>query len=130
MIMLTKYCSLCQQDLSVDNFNSKRKECRDCSRWVRSLERYGTTKDQYLKQLEAQGGVCAICESPPEEVGFLRQDHDHKCCPGTKSCGGCLRGLICDADNVSIGRMGDNPDRLRRAADYIESFIEERIDSH
>jgi recombination endonuclease VII len=120
--MLTKHCPLCERDLPIEQFNSKRKECKECSRWVKLLQRYGTTQEKYEEQLDAQGGVCAICGFPPEIVGVLVQDHDHSCCNSDRGCGKCNRGLICHSDNVSIGRMGDSPERLRRAADYIESY--------
>ena len=42
-----------------------------------------------------------------------RIDHDH----GT----GNVRGVLCHACNVSLGLFGDDPVRLRRAADYLEA---------
>lgn len=79
------------------------------------------TPGQYEAMLEAQGGGCAICGSPPPTDGrALAVDHDHSCCPGRRSCGRCVRGLLCMHCNQGIGRLGDDPDRLRLAADYLE----------
>lgn len=118
--MSTKNCYMCRRDLPVDGFNSKRKECRECSKGIKLLQRYGMTQAQYNQKLEDQGGVCTICHRPPEEVGILVQDHDHECCSGNISCGKCLRDLICMYDNTALGLMRDDVVRIRAAADYIE----------
>ena len=111
---------MCGRDLDPDQFNAKRKECRDCSKGLKLLARYGRTQAQYDQKLEDQGGVCTICGRSPEEVGILVQDHDHSCCPGDKSCGECLRDLICMYDNTALGLMQDDVMRIRKAAEYLE----------
>jgi hypothetical protein len=63
---------------------------------------YGITPEQYDQILADQGGVCAICKQPPTNRR-LYVDHDHMCCPGKKSCGKCLRGLLCAACNAKLG---------------------------
>lgn len=47
-------------------------------------------------------------------------DHDHACCPGAVSCGGCIRGLLCRAHNSAIGLFRDDRSHLRAAAEYLE----------
>ena len=102
--------------------------CKPC-RAERDRERklrtsYGITTAQYDRLLEIQRGVCAICGFPPSGLTRggkrLVVDHDHACCPGPTSCGRCIRGLLCHSCNNGIGRMKDIPERLRRAAEYIE----------
>lgn len=62
--------------------------------------------------LAEQGGVCGICKQPEtvrkgklsgEAVRFLAVDHDHRCCPGKKSCGRCIRKLLCLSCNIAVG---------------------------
>lgn len=84
---------------------------------------YNITLDQYNEMLDSQNHVCAICEGTNESSGKdLFVDHDHSCCPGGRSCGECVRGLLCNDCNLSIGRMRDDPIRLTKAVEYILEF--------
>lgn len=71
---------------------------------------------------EAQDGRCAICQTQGsyERGSRLHVDHDHQCCPGTESCGSCIRALLCDVCNRGLGYLHDDPVVLRAAAVYIE----------
>jgi hypothetical protein len=96
---------------------------RDASR-VRSrqatLRKYNLTPEQFDELLAEQGYCCAICAG--EFVETPNVDHDHSCCPDRKrSCGKCIRGLLCSNCNNGIGRFRDDPEILRKAADYLES---------
>lgn len=86
---------------------------------------YGITLEQYNKMLADQGGVCWICSREPLENRALAVDHDHSCCPGGKSCGACLRKLLCENCNRGIGLFADDPIRLMRAAEYLGGAIPE-----
>ena len=87
----------------------------------RIIRRYGVTADQYLALRESQRGVCAICGATPKPERRLHIDHDHTCCPEkSRSCGNCVRGLLCDACNVGVGMMKDDPALLRSAISYLE----------
>lgn len=80
------------------------------------IRAHGITVAQYEEMVVAQGGRCAVCRRPHER---LQIDHDHGCCPKRLSCGNCIRGLLCPDCNNGIGRLGDDPERLRAAADYL-----------
>lgn len=73
---------------------------------------FGISIDDYNEILLSQNGRCAICGKEPNGR-LLSVDHDH--------VAGKVRGLLCHGCNVGIGYLGDNPDRLRLAADYIEA---------
>lgn len=79
---------------------------------------YGLTIEQYDAMLGAQDGVCAACKAPPKDKN-LAVDHDHACCPGKKSCGKCIRMLLCDVCNKVLGLTQDDPDHLTALADYL-----------
>ncbi len=118
----TKVCYLCERSLDLTSFHSKRRECKDCSKGIKLTYRYGISMEDYEKLLNDQNGVCAICERSPDEVGVLAVDHDHKCCPNEKTCGKCIRSLLCTDCNISIGRFNDDVERLERAAQYLKSY--------
>jgi Autographiviridae endonuclease VII len=79
---------------------------------------YNITLDIYNNMLAAQGGVCAICGGHCNKR--MSVDHDHRCCPGKKSCGKCIRGLLCSRCNHGIGLLGDSAERLLTASRYVE----------
>lgn len=54
---------------------------------------FGLTAEDYDTMLENQGGVCAICQSPPKN-NRLAVDHDHNT--------GEIRGLLCTRCNVTL----------------------------
>jgi len=97
------------------------KETRSDRKASRIRYQYGITIEEY-EQIQAQG--CAICGAM-ESTGrssSMHVDHDHSCCPGKRSCGQCVRGVLCTSCNQGLGRFKDDPDRLVAAAIYLESF--------
>lgn len=85
--------------------------------------RYGLTLEGRQQILNDQGGRCYLCGDPfdPNRPRGIHTDHDHDCCPGSRSCGKCIRGLACDGCNSGVGHFRDDPDRMRRAADALEA---------
>lgn len=81
------------------------------------LKKLGLTLEQYEKMSAAQSALCSICDKPNERrlIGKdfrLVVDHDHAT--------NAVRGLLCDFCNVGLGLFKDSPERLRRAALYLE----------
>jgi hypothetical protein len=74
----------------------------------------------------AQDGKCKACGGPMLPQGNSREsahvDHDHSCCPGSKSCGKCIRGMIHARCNHILGMANDDPRILRCLIYYLESF--------
>lgn len=81
--------------------------------------KHGLSVDDVNAMLSEQGGVCAICRQPPADGQRLCVDHDHTCCPGQRSCGRCVRGLICQNCNKMLGFAGDSVVTLRAAVGYL-----------
>jgi hypothetical protein len=95
--------------------------CRDCEK-DRKIERtYGIDADQYRALLELQDGKCAICFDCPENRA-LSVDHNHDCCPGSTSCGKCVRRLLCSRCNSMLGMAQDNASLLLLASQYLDDF--------
>lgn len=76
---------------------------------------YGVTTERLIELLSQPCSICGSTENPSI-------DHDHSCCPGAKSCGKCVRGTVCGRHNRMLGQLGDNPERLLKAAEYLESW--------
>jgi hypothetical protein len=88
-----------------------------------NLARFKLNRNTYADLLAAQNGVCKICHGGQWGDGNkFAIDHDHNCCAGDKSCGGCIRGLLCNACNSALGMMNDDATRLHSAADYLERY--------
>jgi hypothetical protein len=81
---------------------------------------YNLTGEQWDAMLESQGGVCAICGTDtPGGVGTWHVDHDHACCPKRKkSCGKCVRGLLCNQCNV---HLPDSFERVLQMMQYLQN---------
>ncbi len=75
----------------------------------REMKKYGTTVEWYLDQLVTQSGLCAICSHLSHHHGTIQRlqvDHNHDCCNlRTKSCGKCLRGLLCADCNILLSYL-------------------------
>lgn len=86
-------------------------------RW-RLSGRFGISPADYDALLERQGGGCAICGSKRNGLR-LPVDHDHSCCPGRKSCGKCIRGILCVRCNTIIGFLEKNSELVPLCEAYI-----------
>lgn len=65
--------------------------------------KFGKTHADYEELLEFQGGCCPICgKEPAEGARHYAWDHDHACCPTSKTCGECIRGLACHGCNPRL----------------------------
>jgi hypothetical protein len=72
--------------------------------------------EEYNAILAEQDGRCALCGGKPNgRWGTLNIDHNHKT--------GERRGLICDSCNRGLGLFGDNEVLLRKAAEYLEKYV-------
>jgi hypothetical protein len=85
-------------------------------------DNHKVTPEQFESLLALQGGVCAICGGTAGRTRKLSVDHDHTCCPGSTSCGKCVRGLLCMSCNAGIGSLKDDPARVQAALDYLINY--------
>lgn len=141
-----KHCSRCEQHLPASAFSRRSNRvdglmswCSSCNtehmrRWraenpdkARATGRrdhlrrkYGITPEEYDRLLAEQGGGCAICGTTDPGSPAFNVDHNHACCPTEKTCGKCVRALLCRACNTLLGNARDDAERLRAAAAYLE----------
>jgi hypothetical protein len=82
--------------------------CKDCSRSVLMQWKYDLTQADWDALFASQGGRCAICRS--DDPGYRwATDHDHACCPGQKTCGECVRAILCYPCNTAVGIIETYP---------------------
>jgi hypothetical protein len=130
-----EHVRLAQKEASKRWLEKNPKEFISDSRRDWSLQyRYGMSVEQYEKLLADQGGHCRLC--PAVQMSSERRlcvDHNHKCCPGPRSCGKCVRAILCANCNRKIGfleeLMADGmimpgaDTWAQRAIDYLNSCI-------
>lgn len=67
--------------------------------------KYKITSEYFDALLAKQDNKCAICHKVFTNETKYHQpwvDHDHSCCPEGRSCGKCIRGLLCAICYVPI----------------------------
>jgi hypothetical protein len=137
--MTTKLCHTCGEDKDLEDFPPSRwyktgrgSKCTECfipdsraqyakyekrtmtdeQRDQRRARVWGLTVEDAVSILEAQGGVCAICQ---KEMDKYDTDHDHVT--------GAIRGFLCRKCNLALGLFGDDVEVLRRAVAYLDSQV-------
>jgi hypothetical protein len=125
-----KFCISCKLWVSEKDFqinprsaDKRQPYCNNCNKSKNILKKYGITNREMALKLEAQGGGCEICGSKkPQGDANWHVDHDHSCCPGTITCGECIRGILCGFCNRALGQFFDSPENLLNARDYILKY--------
>lgn len=137
-------CTDCKQTFAVEFFYKNQSRCKGCGNkrayaWrranperARELMVAGSRKYRSLNRLKClltgarhkakQRGhappddptrdMPVECEACGKEASPLRLDHCHQT--------GKFRGWLCNECNLAIGLLGDSPQKMRAAADYIE----------
>lgn len=95
-----------------------------CQKGWQVKHAYNITFEDYARLLESQDFGCAICSRVFDDFKIDGRygdvDHDHACCDGPKSCGECVRGILCHLCNKGLGFFADSPQRLEAAKQYLE----------
>lgn len=138
-----KICVRCGVDSFAAEFQNERLLCKACYRTEqrqRAAERrllnpdkhrisvrnskYNITNEIYDSLLNKQDNKCAICHKEFSNISKFHKpwvDHDHKCCPLGRSCGKCIRGLLCANCNKFLGHINDDPKIADRMGNYLRN---------
>ena len=108
-----------QSEYNRDHLDTELHRKQDWNTYL--IRRYKITSEQYDIILKKQNGRCAICSSLPGK-NRLSVDHNHSCCKGSKSCGKCIRKLLCIKCNLMLGASRDSISNLKSAIAYLEEY--------
>jgi hypothetical protein len=109
----------------VNAAGAPRPYCKPCNAERVRLSHYNVSKEFIELLLRYQGGNCAICGAAEAGGrGAMHIDHDHACCQGRRSCGECVRALICAKCNLyGLAWYESLPPSLR-TFDLLNSYLE------
>lgn len=123
-----RQCRDCEKLLPLEQFkiNKSRSsycvECRNERKLTQILQKMNLSRERYDQMVIDSNGICCICKRPEIAGRRLAIDHDHNCCPSGRSCGKCIRGLICLKCNNSLGAVNDDPTILLNMVSYLQSY--------
>lgn len=119
-----QFCSYCEYWLDYNCFgkrkdrnNAPQSKCNRC----KTYEKYNLTAREYDEILKKQNYECACCGISSEEKN-LHVDHDHACCKTGKSCGKCVRDLLCNDCNAVIGHLKESVKAAKKVLAYLEKM--------
>lgn len=98
-------CSVCGPNSRI-MYNSHKDSyvCRNAKNEAMRCARYSLSVRQYRTLLRWGDFSCHLCGVNFNQVDEIPQiDHDHSCCDSAKSCGKCVRGLLCRLCNMRLG---------------------------
>jgi formate dehydrogenase maturation protein FdhE len=100
----SRTCKVC------DYAKVKKSREKNPDRWLAiSLKKYGLTVEEFRRMEKEQGGCCAVCGIKP----------DYRLCVDHRHDTGKVRGLLCRTCNKAIGQLGDTPEDLLKAYQYL-----------
>lgn len=130
-------CSACgENERYISPAGQKSAKCRPClnqdrkdwedrnggRRWLR----YRVTEEDFYYMWLFQGGRCLVCKDRLDlsNPKIIHIDHDNTCCGKeitkvARSCGECVRGLLCGSCNQGLGNFKDDVQRLKGAIAYL-----------
>ena len=125
---LNYWCRLCHKE-----YARQRRIANPWKQREQDLKLYNISPAQVEEMLKQQDYKCASCFTPLDYIPSAGRriqvniDHDHSCCPGRSSCGKCIRAVLCSPCNHGLGIFKDNADHLRKAANYVEKFLQKGV---
>lgn len=133
-----KKCAMCKEDKLMNDFSpgidhfGRSSYCHECHYFEKVVfYNYGITREDYQAILVKQNYKCDICKKVPrlfshhrEVTGGFVVDHNHACPCSIeenkgKTCGKCIRRLLCNTCNTGLGAFQDDISSLLNAGLYV-----------
>ena len=144
---MTKICCSCKIEKAFDEFDRQKSSkdglqrvCVDCKKVYNRVYQknnaeaiavkarwylYKLTDEQYNQLLLDQNNSCKTCKIEFDStLNSTRPniDHDHECCEGKRSCGKCVRGILCGSCNLLFGQLKDSIQTLQNMINYLKEY--------
>lgn len=117
----TKFCTMCQTNVPIWNFGKEgskgylRYECKPCAKKQNKL----VAKIKKSAPIIPDDYKCPICQRSENQLVTYGKnkksvwvaDHNHE----TEK----FRGWLCHKCNLGLGNLGDDPERCKRAMEYL-----------
>lgn len=116
-------CKRCHTDYMINYYKNNPDKTAEKNRmntkFVPAWKRHHISEDSFNNMLKKHNGMCHSCKE--KEVKVI--DHDHSCCKSNRSCGKCVRGLLCQPCNIALGLLLDNRNNIIKLLNYVDSSI-------
>ena len=113
-------CKRCHTDYVLSYYASKpdKKAAKNKMNSIYSgnWKKHGISKEQYIEMLSKYNGKCYSCK----DRDAVSIDHDHGCCDRSRSCGKCIRGILCNQCNTALGLLQDNKKKIKGLLEYLK----------
>lgn len=121
-------CMDCHKPFAFLQVTKRPRRCPPCgatrTMHMTHVRNYRLAPDEYERRFAAQGRACAICGTTTSGQRNFHIDHDRSCCAGARSCGTCVRGILCNLCNLGLGCFTDSPKKLAAAVAYLDAWTE------
>lgn len=81
-------------------------------------KRHKITEEHFSSMISLFDGKCHACKVNDA----VNIDHDHNCCETSRSCGKCVRGVLCHHCNSALGLLKDDREKILKLLKYVDSF--------
>lgn len=127
-------CAVCRKYNRAKEYVAKRDEMCDREKEKRKRnplkmrgydlkKRFKLTLETFDQLFKSQGSRCACCYTTDPGHKWWHVDHDHACCSSRrKTCGKCIRGILCHHCNMALGNARDDIARIKNMARFLEEY--------
>lgn len=114
------YCDVCSRRAD-KAWKAENPERWAYLQWKAKLKHtFNITPEIFNAMWDLQKGLCAICELELLKPLTTKTCSFNKACIDHNHSTGKVRALLCNPCNMSLGKMKESPELLRKAASYLE----------
>jgi hypothetical protein len=109
-------CKKCHSEYMTKYYKDNPNKLKTAGKIEKNWRRHHITEEKYAELFCKHDGKCHACKINVA----TNVDHDHQCCNKPRSCGKCVRGLLCHQCNSALGLLGDDRKKIKNLLEYIK----------